>query len=289
MVTVITGITLAGKSTLAKFLQGWGYKPLLEYTTRPMRNYEKNGVDYNFIDDELFDRMVKDGDFAEVFYVDTIYGLWKYGARKEELIKASEAGGFMLVCGPTQVAQIIDAGIPVLSVLLDITMEEAMARAAARGDNMEEISRRYLKDKPDIDKIRGSVSMVLDASNSVEANARAIDTRLAVERIGEVRHVYRVNGQRITTCQEMGEGEISMYLAGDRGLVPYLRFHDSGMPKNPVDQVAWLLLQGAGCGFCKVCREKPCDIKDGEKCTKNIANYIRECVRKEDREGNNGT
>ena len=52
-------------------------------------------------------------------------------------------------------------------------------------------------------------------------------------------------------------------------------------PKNKIECVAWLLLNVFGCKFCKVCRDKPCNIKDGETCTNNIANYIREAVKEE--------
>lgn len=68
------------------------------------------------------------------------------------------------------------------------------------------------------------------------------------------------------------------WLDGDDGLNLYLRLKDKGMPRGKVEQIAWLLLNGSGCGFCKTCRDNPCGIKDGEKCTDNIADYIRECV-----------
>lgn len=77
----------------------------------------------------------------------------------------------------------------------------------------------------------------------------------------------------------MSESEKKMWLDGDDGLKPYLRLKNKGMPNGKIEQIAWLLLCGGLCGFCKVCRDEPCNIKDGESCTDNIANYIRECVR----------
>lgn len=85
---------------------------------------------------------------------------------------------------------------------------------------------------------------------------------------------------------EMTESEKKLWLDGEDGLKPYLRMKDKGMTKGKVEQMAWLLLNGGLCGFCKVCRDEPCNIKDGEKCTDNIANYIRECVRNEDKADN---
>lgn len=76
----------------------------------------------------------------------------------------------------------------------------------------------------------------------------------------------------------MTENDKNFWLDGEDGLKPYLRLKDKGMPKGKVEQIAWLLLNGSGCGFCKVCRDEPCNIKDGEGCTGNIAKYIKETV-----------
>ena len=75
--------------------------------------------------------------------------------------------------------------------------------------------------------------------------------------------------------------EKEVWLDGDDGLKPFLRLKNKGMPKGKVEQIAWLLLNGSGCGFCKICRDEPCNMKDGESCTVNIANYIREIVKEE--------
>ena len=76
----------------------------------------------------------------------------------------------------------------------------------------------------------------------------------------------------------MTEAERNLYLDGDDGLKPYLRMKGKGMPANKIRQIAWLLLNGGGCGFCKICRDESCGIKDGESCTDNIANYIKRIV-----------
>lgn len=94
--------------------------------------------------------------------------------------------------------------------------------------------------------------------------------------------VDKVIDEVVKGNMEMTESEKNLWLDGDDGLKPYLRMKDKGMPKGKVEQMAWLLLNGGLCGFCKVCRDEPCNIKDGESCTDNIADYIRECVRNEE-------
>ena len=279
-ITGITGNILTGKSTLAKYLTTLGYKLVLEYTTRPMREGEKDGIDYHFIKEATFDVMEAAGNFAEILHVETKFGLWKYGAKKEDL-----KDNHILVCGPTQLLQLLDSGISCLSylsVLLDMDSNIAMARAIKRGDNLEEFNRRFTKDKPAYDRLKNRVDMILDATNTVEANALAIDRQISSEKKELSVYKYHIGKETVVTSQPMNEGDLHLYLEGDNGLKPYLRMKDRGMPKDPISQIAWLLLQGGSCGFCKVCRKQPCNIKDGEKCTQNIADYIRECVHVED-------
>lgn len=263
MVTVITGAIGSGKSTVAGILRKKGYVPVIEYTTRPMRKGEEQDVDYHFVDDATFDRMENNGEFAEVFHVNTIYGLWKYGAAREDMVNDR-----LLVCGPHQMLQLLGSGIHMKSVLLDIDKKTAMERAMARGDDMEEFKRRFDADEGAVAECRGRVSML-------------IASELAPEKIAA-----RIAAGHVFMAQEMTEPEKELYLEGDEGLRPYLRMRKQGMPEDPVNQVAWLLLNGSGCGFCKVCRSEPCGIKDGETCTHNIADYIRECVHMEDWERN---
>lgn len=287
MVTAITGLNNSGKSTIRSILTKWGYVPVIEYTTRPSRKGEKNHVEYHFIDDAEFDRMNEAGDFAEILCVSTMHGVWKYGAKKEDM-----KDGSLLICGPHQMKQLLDSEFPMLSVLLDIDRDTALDRAAKRGsqgDDLAEFDRRFTADEGVVNEIRNRMTLVVDATNSPNVIARMIDSRCTLERSMGIhrankpkQNTYRIGIEEVTTAQSMDEGELHLYLEGDQGLKPYLRMKDRGMPKDPVNQIAWLLLQGAGCGFCKVCRDKSCGIKDGEKCTTNIANYIRECVHAED-------
>lgn len=177
MVTVVTGLTNAGKSTLTKFLVAQGDEPVLEYTTRPMREGEKDDVDYHFVDDGRFDAMHAAGEFAETLFVETVYGLWKYGVRKEDL-----KDGCVFTCGTKNFRQLLDSGFPMMSVLLDIDKDTAKQRAIARGtqgDSLEEFERRFAADEESAVYLRDKVSLVLDARSSVEENAQAIyDMRL---------------------------------------------------------------------------------------------------------------
>lgn len=277
MVIAITGLLLSGKSTLGSLLMKWGYPPVVQYTTRPKRAEETDGIDYHFVSDKEFDSMEQNGDFIDAFHVNTVHGLWKYGTKKEDM-----KDGYVFVCGPAQMLKTLESGIPVLSVLLDINEHLIFERAEIRGDDKNEVRRRFEKDSLVVESLRDKMNMVLDASKTTEENAVVIDS-LVAEKTGGGYHRALPDGRSVITAQQMYDSELNLYLTGDSGLTPYLRMHEKGMPKGPIEQIAWLLLNGSGCGFCKTCRKEPCGIEDGETCTKNIANYIRNCVHAEEK------
>ena len=56
MIYVIIGQTLSGKSTLVRDLvTATGIKQVITYTTRPIREGEREGIDYHFISSEEMD------------------------------------------------------------------------------------------------------------------------------------------------------------------------------------------------------------------------------------------
>ncbi len=87
---IVSSPSGAGKTTLTRRLlrEHDTIDFSVSYTTRPQRAGERDGVDYHFIDNARFDRMVEDGEFAEWFVV---HGN-RYGTAKAP-IEASLAAG----------------------------------------------------------------------------------------------------------------------------------------------------------------------------------------------------
>lgn len=52
-VVILTGESCSGKDTIRRALEKKGYKNIVSYTTRPIRCGEINGVDYNFVGEEV--------------------------------------------------------------------------------------------------------------------------------------------------------------------------------------------------------------------------------------------
>lgn len=66
MLIILTGKSCAGKDTLKKAFLEKGTTPLLSDTTRPMREGEKDGVDYNFKKDFNKDDYIEFYEFSDM-------------------------------------------------------------------------------------------------------------------------------------------------------------------------------------------------------------------------------
>ena len=77
MIVVLVGESASGKSTIAKILEQEQptFSKVVTYTTRPMRDGEVDGVDYNFISNEKFNELIEQGFFVE----HASYRDWQYG------------------------------------------------------------------------------------------------------------------------------------------------------------------------------------------------------------------
>lgn len=90
MILLITGPSGAGKGTVIKGLLA--REPRLAFsvssTTRPRREGEVDGRDYDFVDDAAFDRLVAEDAFVEWAHVH----LHRYGTRRSRLAEMEAAG-----------------------------------------------------------------------------------------------------------------------------------------------------------------------------------------------------
>lgn len=88
MITVFCGKSAAGKDySFRRHMQEHpDTVPVVSYTTRPMRDGEKDGVDYHFLSAKEFDEMEENGEFLESRAYHTLTGgkpaVWKYASPK---------------------------------------------------------------------------------------------------------------------------------------------------------------------------------------------------------------
>lgn len=155
---VIVGESASGKSTLANMLvdTNAGYEKIITYTTRPMRNGEKDGVDYHFVSPEEFEKLVNRNFFVEY----AKYRDWSYGTAK---IDCSNPNG-VAVLTPAGLRTLKRIGCNVTSVYLYVDRRSRLINILNRGDNIDEAYRRNLSDVGQFDQIEKEVDFVINNS-----------------------------------------------------------------------------------------------------------------------------
>lgn len=154
---VIVGESASGKSTLQKKLieNNPSYKKVVTYTTRPKRKNEKDGVDYHFISEDKFEKLVKKGFFIE----HAKYRDWSYGTAKQDCINAENS---VAVLTPAGLRALKRVGANITSIYLYVDRRSRLVSILARGDNIDEAYRRNLSDVGQFDGIADEVDYVID-------------------------------------------------------------------------------------------------------------------------------
>ena len=140
---VITAPSGAGKTSLCweVIKQAPGLSFSVSHTTRPPRKGEREGVDYYFVDDATFDRMIKDGRFLEHAVV---YGN-RYGTSRDEVERAKREKVDLLIEIDRQGARQIRAKFPdaVGVFVAPPSMETLRQRLISRNtENSNDIEKR---------------------------------------------------------------------------------------------------------------------------------------------------
>lgn len=151
----IIGKSASGKDTMySRIVSELGLLPIVLYTTRPVRNSEKDGVEYHFVDNERFREMAESGNVIESRTYNTCYGEWTYftAAGSIALDKGNCAGigtieSFLKLreyCGK-------DTVIPIyVEVSDDVRFLRAVEREKKQTEpKYAELCRRFLADSED--------------------------------------------------------------------------------------------------------------------------------------------
>lgn len=157
---VLLGASASGKSTLQKALidSSGKFKKIVTYTTRPPRKGEKDGVDYHFVSESQFQKLVKDGFFIE--YAE--YRGWHYGTAKEDCKESDE---YIAVLTPAGFRALKRLEVNVTSIYLRIDRRSLMVNIIERGDDIDEAYRRNLSDVGQFDGLEDEVDYVIDNSS----------------------------------------------------------------------------------------------------------------------------
>lgn len=153
----LMGKSSSGKDTLYKeILQRMPeLRTVTLYTTRPIREGERDGVEYHFVSEETLERFEKEGKIIEKRTYDTVYGQWKYATIDDEQMDLENSD--YLVIGTLESYSRIKAYYGaeyLIPVYIEVEDGERLARALARERQQEapkydELCRRFLADQKD--------------------------------------------------------------------------------------------------------------------------------------------
>ncbi|MFI5290551.1 MAG: guanylate kinase [Polyangia bacterium] len=146
LLIVVSSPSGAGKTTLCRRLieEFSDIVFSVSYTTRPMRRGEEEGIDYHFIDEPTFSRMIEEGEFAEWAEVHQ----HRYGTTAEAVKQALEGGRHVLFDIDYQGGRQIKAKFEkeaILVFVLPPSLTELEARLRKRATDAPEAIERRLK------------------------------------------------------------------------------------------------------------------------------------------------
>lgn len=142
LLIVLSSPSGAGKSTISRMLMEADPEVIMSVsaTTRPKRPGEIEDVDYHFVDDAEFDRMIEQGDFVEWAPVFN----FRYGTPKAPVKAALKTGRDILFDIDWQGTQQLQAAMGedlVTIFILPPSMPELEQRLRNRGTDTEEVIR----------------------------------------------------------------------------------------------------------------------------------------------------
>ncbi len=143
---VLAGPTAVGKGTVSTYIRE-NYPDVLlsvSATTRAPRPGEVDGVNYYFVDDAEFDRMIAEGELLEYA---TVHNAYRYGTPRAPIERALEQGRSVLLEIDLQGARQVRESMPEarLIFLLPPTWEELVRRLIGRGTEEASEQQRRLE------------------------------------------------------------------------------------------------------------------------------------------------
>lgn len=160
---VVLGKASTGKDSLVKILNHELEMPMaISFTTRPKRETEKDGVEYNFITREKFMEYRNSNALVEFTQYKISSGeTWYYGLTKEELEKNEYAVVIVNPYGLQQIKKLY--GDKVVSILIDADADTRIKRYLGRDsmndEKVAECCRRFLADKEDFKELQVDYSI----------------------------------------------------------------------------------------------------------------------------------
>ena len=176
----IMGKSGSGKDTIFKEIikdNSLNLKKIVGYTTRPKRVEENDGVEYNFIDDDMINKFIQKNKVIELRKYDTVNGIWYYGTMDDGQINLQtnsyivistleSYSSFKKYFGSNNVIPLyidVDDGIRLQRILNREMSEDS--------PNYKEICRRFIADSEDF----SNKNLKLNGIEKIYSNNNLVD------------------------------------------------------------------------------------------------------------------
>lgn len=157
----IMGKSSSGKDTIYKRLmedKDLGFKNIVGYTTRPIREGETDGKEYFFVTTETMEEMCKSGKVIELRAYNTVHGVWNYFTADDGQIDF-ESLDYLLI-GTLESYENIrkyygdEVLVPIYVYVDDgVRLQRALSREMQQKEpKYAELCRRFLADEADFSK-----------------------------------------------------------------------------------------------------------------------------------------
>lgn len=158
------------------------------YTTRPIREGERDGVEYHFVTDETLDAYEEKGQIIEQRAYHTVHGIWRYATVDDGQIDLDQAD-YLVIGTLESYRKMRDfyGNKRLVPIYIEVEDGERLMRALKREQEQEhpryaEMCRRFLADTADFSE---------EKLRELRIERRYVNdqmTRCLEEIIGEIRH-----------------------------------------------------------------------------------------------------
>lgn len=182
----LMGKSACGKDTIYKQIlsvKNPPLKTLIPYTTRPIRDGERNGVEYYFLTDEEQQALESEGRIIELRAYHTVHGLWKYFTVNDHQLDLTNHD-YLIIGTLDSYAKLQEyfGADRLVPLYIDLEPGERLQRALDR-ERMQtepkyaELCRRFLADEADFSSeklAQAKISNIFINNNSAQCAKKII-------------------------------------------------------------------------------------------------------------------
>lgn len=186
MLVIISGPSGVGKDTVINALRQRPHDPEYHYivtcTTRSRRDYEVEGVHYQFLSRAEFERLERDGEFLEANFV---HANW-YGTPRSQVRDALASGRHVILKIDVQGAQVVKEKVPdaLLIFLVPPSLEDLFTRLRSRAtETADELDVRQRNAAIELARQEDYDYVVVNETDEVAAVAARVDQIIAEEQL----------------------------------------------------------------------------------------------------------